>query len=102
MPLIVYLGIRGGSIGLAGMYDLAIRALLAATLLYSIRHHKPLLMQAATVGLLVVQMIFAPTLYLDQLYIQYLWAVHLDELIIFVLLMCAELIMLIDSPEFGE
>ena len=48
------------------------------------------------------QLIIAPTLSFGPTYVQYLWTMHFDELIIFVLLMCAELITLIDSLELVE
>ena len=150
IPVILFLGFSTGMMDLASIYDLLIRFLLIATLLYSIRKHKLLLMQAATVGLLfcmlysqsqyaltalvcfdhfvvhvarrrgatrlfinraailfllallVVQLIIAPTLSFGPTYVQYLWTMHFDELIIFVLLMCAELITLIDSLELVE
>ena len=182
MPIILFLGLNSIFMDLASIYNLIIRSLLVATLLYSIRKHRLLLMQAATVGLLfcmlcsqaqyaltdlaevdselyitmglqgfiflaieqmilfveslvcfdhfvvhvarrrgatrlfinraailfllallVVQLIVTPTLNFDQTYLQCVWAVHFDELIIFVLLMCAELITLIDSLELmGE
>ena len=181
IPVILFLGFSTGMMDLASIYDLLIRFLLIATLLYSIRKHKLLLMQAATVGLLfcmlysqsqyaltslaaldselyitmglqgfiflaieqmilfveslvcfdhfvvhvarrrgatrlfinraailfllallVVQLIIAPTLSFVPTYVQYLWTMHFDELIIFVLLMCAELITLIDSLELVE
>lgn len=180
MPIVLYLGIRTESINLAGVYNLLLRFLLVATLLYSIRQHKLLLMQAATVGLLfcilcaqsqyalgdlaevdsevyitmglqgfiflaveqmilfveslvcfdhfvvhamrrrgatrlfvnraaivfllallIVQLVIAPTLRFDRIHILYVWIMHLDELIVFILLMCAELILLVDSLELA-
>ncbi len=53
-------------------------------------------------ALLVVQLTIAPTLRFGLGYIIYVWATHLDELISFILIMCAELILLIDSPELTE
>ncbi|MEE0028534.1 MAG: hypothetical protein U0J70_13165 [Atopobiaceae bacterium] len=182
MPIVLSLGIRTDSMNLANVYNLLLRLLLVATLTYSIRLHKLLLMQAATVGLLFcmvctqsqyalgdlvkvdsevfitmglqgfiflaveqmilfveslvcfdhfvvhvtrrrgatclfvnraaivfllallgVQLAVAPTLRFDRAHILYVWAMHLDELIVFILLMCAELVLLIDSPELtGE
>jgi len=182
MPLVLFFGIRANLLDLSEVYDLLIRFLLIATLLYSIRTHKLLLMQASTVGLLfcmlcaqskyalgelldvdsetyitmglqgfiflaaeqmilfvqslvcfdhfvihvarrrgatrlfvnrsailfllallVVQLIIAPSLSFGQMYVLHVWTLHFDELIVFVLLMCAELILLIDSAELmGE
>lgn len=178
MPIILYLGIRSGAMDLAVAYDLVLRFLLVATLMYSIRVHGLLLMQAATVGLLfcmlcsqyqyalgvlmevdsevyitmglqgfiflaveqmilfveslicydhfvvhvtrrrgatrlfinraailfllallIAQLAIVPALRFGKTYLLYVWTVHLDELIVFILLMCAELILLIDSPE---
>ena len=178
MPLIWYLGVRSGAFDLAGIFDLLIRCLLVVTLLASIRRHKLLLMQAATVGLLfcmlcaqsqyalgdlanvdsetyitmglqgfiflavermilfvqalvcvnhfvvhvarrqgathlfvnrvailfllalvIVQLVIAPALSFDWAYIMHVWVLHLDELLIFVLLMSAELILVIDGRE---
>ena len=53
-------------------------------------------------ALLVVQLIIAPALSFDLPYILHIWTLHLDELLVFVLLMCAELILLIDSLELME
>lgn len=52
MALVLYFGIRAGALNMAGIYDLFIRFVLVTTLLYSIRTHKLLLMQATTAGLL--------------------------------------------------
>lgn len=53
--------------------------------------------------LLLVQLAIAPALSFDQAYLTHVWALHLDELIVFILLMCAELVLLIDSQELmGE
>lgn len=182
MPLVLFFGIRANLLDLSEIYDLLIRFLLIATLHYSIRTHKLLLMQASTVGLLfcmlcaqskyalgelldvdsetyitmglqgfiflaveqmilfvqslvcfdhfvihvarrrgatrlfvnrsailfllallVVQLIIAPSLSFGQMYVLHVWTLHFDELIVFILLMCAELILLIDSAELmGE
>lgn len=180
LPVMLILGFSSGMMDLASIYNGMLRFLLVATLLYSIRKHKLLLMQAATVGvlvcmlcsqseyalcelaevdsevyitmglqgfiflaveqmvlfveslvcfdhfvvhatrrrgatrlfvnraailfllaLLVVQLIIAPTLTFGEGYVLYVWASHLDELICFVLIMCAELILLIDSTELA-
>lgn len=54
-------------------------------------------------ALLVALMIIAPTLNFVKTYILLIFTLHLDELFIFVLVMCAEVIMLIDSAELvGE
>ena len=53
-------------------------------------------------ALLVVQLIIAPMLSVGEGYIIYVWATHLGELISFILIMCAELILLIDSLELTE
>jgi hypothetical protein len=48
-------------------------------------------------------MIIAATLNFVKTYILLIFTLHLDELFIFVLVMCAEVIMLIDSAELvGE
>lgn len=52
MPLIWYFGASSGTFDMADVFDLTTRTLLVVTLLHPIRHHKLLLMQAATVGLL--------------------------------------------------
>ena len=50
-----------------------------------------------------MQLVIAPSLSFDQMYVLHIWTLHLDELIVFFLLMCAELILLIDSQELmGE
>lgn len=181
MPIVLYFGALAGTLDLAETYDLIIRFLLVATLLHSIRKHRLLLMQAATVGLLfcmlcaqsqyslrelvgadtetyitmglqgfiflagelmvlfvqslvcvdhfvvhvarrrgatrlfvnraailfllallVVQLIIAPTLSFGHAYVLHVWTLHLDELVIFVLLMCAELILMVDSKALVE
>ena len=178
MPLISYFGLCSGTFDLADVYDLAIRCALVVTLLSSIRSHKLLLMQAATVGLLLcmlsvqsryalgdlanvdsevyiamglqgfvflavermilfvqtlicinhfvihtsrrqgrtrmfvnraailfllalvfVQLSIAPSLTFDWDYIMNIWTLHLDELLIFILVMTAELILMIDGRE---
>ena len=50
-------------------------------------------------ALLVVQLIIAPSLSFDQAYVMHVWTLHLDELIVFILLMCSELVLLLDSQE---
>ena len=51
-------------------------------------------------GLLIVQLIIAPILAFDLDYILYIWTMHLGELFIFVLVACAELILMIDQREY--
>ena len=54
-------------------------------------------------GLLIIQLIIAPILSFDRAYILYIWTLHLDEVSIFVLVACAELILMIDQREYvGE
>ena len=178
LPVIYFFGNRSGAIDLPGKYDLLIRLLLICTLFYSLKKHKLLLMQAATVGLLFCmlcaqsqyalgnlanrssetyitmglqgfiflagermilfiqsfvcvshfiihaarrqeairvsvnqisilflldhhQLIIAPALTFERDYVLYIWTLHLDELFIFVLVACAELILMIDQREFG-
>lgn len=177
----MYFGIRAQGLDLADIYNLLMRFILVATLSYSLRTHKLLLMQAVTVGLLfcmlctqsqyalgdlanvdsetyitmglqgfiflaveqmilfvqslvcidyfviwiarrrgatrmfvnraaivcllallVVQLAIAPTLSFSMMYVVHVWTLHLDELIVFILLMCAELILLIDAQELME
>ena len=52
LPVNYYFGVRSGGIDVVGLYDLLMRLVLVCTLLYSLKTHKLLLMQAATVGLL--------------------------------------------------
>ena len=179
MPVIFFFGRRSGGLDLAGIYDLLMRVLLVGTLLYSLRKHKLLLMQAATVGLLfcmlctqsqyalgklasqdsetyiimglqgfiflagermilfiqsfvccshfvihvarkqeairvslnqisilfllglvIIQLFLAPVLTFERNYIFYIWTMHLDELFIFILVACAELVLMIDQWEY--
>ncbi len=51
-------------------------------------------------ALVVVQLIIAPVLSFERAYILYIWTLHLDELFIFILVACAELILLIDQREY--
>ncbi len=180
LPVIFFFGTRSGEMDLPGTYDLLMRLALIATLFWSLKKHKLLLMQAATVGLLfcmlctqsqyalgnlanrdsetyitmglqgfiflagermilfiqsfvcishfiihaakrqeairvsvnqvsilfllalvIVQLVIAPTLSFDLEYVLYVWTLHLDELFIFILVACAELILMIDQREFG-
>ena len=57
MPVVLYSGLCSGALGLPTLYELFIGFLLVITLFYSIRKHKLLLMQAATVGLLFVMLL---------------------------------------------
>ena len=45
--------------------------------------------------------IIAPVLNFDPDYVLYIWTLHLDELFIFILVACAELILMIDQREFA-
>ena len=51
-------------------------------------------------GLLIVQLCIAHTLSFEWSYILYLWTLHLDELFIFILIACAELVLMIDQDEY--
>ena len=51
-------------------------------------------------ALVIVQLIIAPVLSFDPDYVLYVWTLHLDELFIFILVACAELILMIDQREF--
>ena len=51
-------------------------------------------------GLLVIQLLIAPVLSFELDYVFYIWTLHLDELFIFVLIACAELILMIDQREY--
>ena len=50
-------------------------------------------------ALVVIQLIIAPILALEWNYILYIWTLHLDELFIFVLVACSELILALDQHE---
>lgn len=51
-------------------------------------------------ALLIVQLIIAPVLAFERNYVLYIWTLHLDELFIFLLVACAELILMIDQREY--
>ena len=51
-------------------------------------------------ALVIVQLIIAPILTFEPNYIYYIWTLHLDELFIFILVACAELILMIDQWEY--
>lgn len=51
-------------------------------------------------ALLIVQLIIAPVLAFERDYVLYIWTLHLDELFIFLLVACAELILMIDQREY--
>ena len=54
-------------------------------------------------ALVIIQLIIAPVLSFEADYVLYIWTLHLDELFIFVLVACAELILMIDQREYvGE
>lgn len=48
----------------------------------------------------MIQLIIAPILTFERDYILYIWTLHLDELSIFILVACAELILMIDQHEY--
>ena len=50
--------------------------------------------------LLIVQLMIAPSLSFERDYILFIWTLHLDELFIFILVACAELILMIDQREY--
>ena len=50
---------------------------------------------------MIVQLIIAPALSFERDYIRYVWTLHLDELFIFILVACAELILMIDQREIA-
>ena len=52
-------------------------------------------------ALVIIQLIIAPVLSFERDYILYVWTLHLDELFIFVLVACAELILMIDQREIA-
>ena len=52
-------------------------------------------------ALVIIQLIIAPALSFERDYILYIWTLHLDELFIFILVACAELILMIDQREYG-
>ena len=54
-------------------------------------------------ALVIIQLLIAPVLSFEPDYVLYIWTLHLDELFIFVLVACAELILMIDQREYvGE
>ena len=50
-------------------------------------------------ALLIVQLAIAPALSFEADYVLYIWTLHLDELFVFVLVACAEVILMIDQRE---
>lgn len=53
--------------------------------------------------LVIIQLIIAPILSFGLDYVLYIWTLHLDELFIFVLVDCAELVLVLDQREYvGE
>ena len=50
---------------------------------------------------MIIQLAIAPVLSFEKDYVLYVWTLHLDELFIFVLIACAELVLMIDQREFG-
>ena len=51
-------------------------------------------------ALVIVQLIIAPTLSFERNYVYYIWTLHLDELFVFILIACAELVLMIDQREY--
>ena len=52
--------------------------------------------------LIIVQLVIAPILSFELDYVLYVWTLHLDELFIFILVACGELILTIDQKEVAE
>lgn len=52
--------------------------------------------------LIIVQLVIAPILSFELDYVLYVWTLHLDELFIFILVACGELILMIDQNEAAE
>jgi len=52
--------------------------------------------------LIIVQLVIAPILSFEFDYVLYVWTLHFDELFIFVLVACGELILTIDQKEVAE
>ena len=50
--------------------------------------------------LVMIQLLIAPTLTFERDSIYYIWTLHLDELFIFILVACAELVLMIDQREY--
>ena len=51
-------------------------------------------------AMVIIQLIIAPVLNFDPDYVLYIWTLHLDELFIFILVACAELVLMIDQREY--
>lgn len=51
-------------------------------------------------ALVMIQLIIAPVLAFERDYIYYIWTLHLDELFIFILVACAELVLMLDQREY--
>lgn len=51
-------------------------------------------------ALLIVQLIVAPMLSFEYSFTLYIWLLHLDELFIFIVVACADLILVIDKQEY--
>ena len=51
--------------------------------------------------LVIVQLVIAPILRFDLHDVLYIWTLHLDELFIFILVACAELVLMIDQREIA-
>ena len=50
--------------------------------------------------LVMIQLLIAPILTFERDSIYYIWTLHLDELFIFILVACAELVLMIDQREY--
>ena len=48
----------------------------------------------------MIQLLIAPILTFERDSIYYIWTLHLDELFIFILVACAELVLMIDQREY--
>ena len=182
LPVTFFLGSRSGELNMSDQFDMLMRLALVITLFSSMKKHKLLLMQAATVGLLfcmlcsqsqyafanllerdseiyinmglqgfiflavenmilfiesfvcvshfiifaakrqeairisvnqtaviflflllIIQLIISPFLSFPLVYVLFIWTYHLDEFFTFILVACAELILMIDQREItGE
>ena len=51
--------------------------------------------------LVIIQLVISPILRFDLQYVLFIWTLHLDELFIFILVACAELVLMIDQREIA-
>ena len=56
--------------------------------------------RVSLLALLIIQLLIAPILAFELDYVLYIWTLHLDELFVFVLVACAELVLMIDQREY--